>query len=196
METFAKKIRYGSGPRLNPLLEERGGWIAGEAQKHDTEMADSVIEVMAEASQQIVGDLNPFKEQLGEILPPNLERKFSGFLMWKDATVFKVNLEKLAARIAILKDQLLIAKFVGPKPTFQEMEMWLKALNQELRRSTLALCINVGKGFYFLQGEDVDALHNALMLSPFKSEWGTCMLQSWVPRFNLDNPINLAFPTW
>lgn len=34
------------------------------------------------------------------------------------------------------------------------------------------------------------------MLSPHKLKWGTCMLQSWVPRFNPDNPSNLAFPTW
>lgn len=123
MESFAEKVRYGSGLRFDPLLEERGGWIAGEAQKRHMEMADAVIEVMAEASQTILGDLNPFKEEYGEILPSNLEKNFSGFLMRKDAIVFKVNMDKLAARIALLKDQLLIAKFVGPKPTSQDMGM-------------------------------------------------------------------------
>ena len=44
--------------------------------------------------------------------------------------------------------------------------------------------------------EDQDALHNALMLSPFKSKWGVCMIQSWVLGFIPDNPNNLAFPTW
>ena len=195
METFAKKIRHGSGPRFDPLLEERGRWIAGEAQKHDIEMADDVIGVMAQANQQIVGDFNPFIEQFGEILPPNLERNFSGFFMRKNAIVFKVNPDKLAARIAILKEQLLIAKFVGPKPTSQEMEMWLITLNLELRGSTLTLCRNVGKSYFFMQGDDMDALHNALMLSPFKSKWGMYMLQSWVPYFHHNNPNNLAFPT-
>ena len=159
-------------------------------------MADVVIDVMAETSQQIVRDLNPFKEQFGEILPPNLKMNSSGFFMRKDAIVFKVNPDKLAARIAIFKEHLLIAKFVGPKPTSQEMEMWLETLNLELRGSTLALCINVGKGYFFFQGDDMDALHNALMLSPFKSKWETCMLQRWVPCFNHDNLSNLAFPTW
>ena len=97
METFAAKVKFGNGSRFNPLLEERGGWIAGEAQKHDTEMADAVIEMMAEASQPSVGDLNPFKGHAGVVLPPNLERNFSGFLMRKDAIVFKVNPDKLAA---------------------------------------------------------------------------------------------------
>lgn len=55
---------------------------------------------------------------------------------------------------------------------------------------------NVGKGFFFLVNEDTDALHNTLMLSPFKSKWGICMFQSWIPGFNPDNPSNLASPTW
>ena len=60
----------------------------------------------------------------------------------------------------------------------------------------MSLCRNVEKGFFFLSGEDKDVLNKALMASPFRSKWGTCMLQSWVPGFNPDNPINLAFPTW
>ena len=56
--------------------------------------------------------------------------------------------------------------------------------------------MNVGKGYFFLEGKDRDALCNALMLSPYKTKWGTCMLQSWVPGLNPDNPSNLPFPTW
>ena len=159
-------------------------------------MANAVIEVMAEASQQNSRDeLNPFKAQTGEILPSNLERNLSAFLVRKDAIVFKVNSQKLKERIAILRDQLLIAKFVGPKPAHRDMGMWLQALNQELRGSLLTICRNLGKGYFFLQSEDKDVLDNALMLSPFKSRWGTCMIQSWVLGFNLENPSNLAFPT-
>ena len=33
-------------------------------------------------------------------------------------------------------------------------------------------------------------------MSPFKSKWGTCLIQSWVPDFNPHNPSNLDFPTW
>lgn len=45
----------------------------GDTPKHDVEMSDAVIEDMAEASSQGSGDeLNPFKEQYGEILPSNL----------------------------------------------------------------------------------------------------------------------------
>ena len=190
-------MRLGNVPRFDPLMEERGGWISGEELKHDSVMEDAVIEGLAEASQQIVeGDLNPFKGQHGEILPPNLERSFSGFLVRNDAVKFQVNAEMLLARIAMLKDQLLIGKFVAPKPPLQAMRLWIQSLNQELRGNILTLCRNVGKGFFILNGDDKDALNNAWMLSPYISKWGTCMLQSWVPGFNPDNPSNLAFPTW
>lgn len=162
------------------MMEERAGWIAGEAQRQDIEMEDVVIEGLAEASHQIFGgDHNPFKGHIGEILPTNLERSFSGFLVRKEALKFKVNTEILLARIEILRDQLLIGKFVGPKPPPQAMKPWiLQALNQELRGNALSLCRNVGKGYFLLSGEDKDTLNNALMMSPFRSKWGTCMLQS------------------
>ena len=147
METFAEKVRYGSGTRFDPMLEERGGWILGEAPKHDEEMTDAVIEVLAEANNQGARDeLNPYKEQYGEILPPNMERNFCDFLVRKDAITFKVNLQKLSERIAMLKDQLLIAKFIGPKPAIQDLKLWIQDLNKELRGSSLTLCRNVGKG--------------------------------------------------
>lgn len=63
METFVEKVRNGGGSKFDLMLEERGGWITGEAQQHDVDMADVVIEVMVEANKQILGDdLNPFKK--------------------------------------------------------------------------------------------------------------------------------------
>ena len=50
MESFATKVRYGCAPRFDPMMEEKGGWIAGEARRTDVEMEDAVIEGMAEAS--------------------------------------------------------------------------------------------------------------------------------------------------
>ena len=157
--------------KIRSMLEEKGRWVAGEDPKRDEEMAEAVIEVLAQASNQVhEGHFNSFREQVGEILPTNLERNFSGFLVRKEAISFKVDPVKVSARIALLKDQLLIAKFVGPKPTFQDMEKWLQALNQQIGESVLTFCMNVGKGYFFLKGEDSDALSRALMMSPHKSK--------------------------
>lgn len=91
-ESFAAKVRYGNGSRFDPMLEERGGWIVGEARRSDREMTDVLIEVLTEVNTRTSkDDLNPFKAQADEILPSNLERNFSGFLVRKDAISFKVN---------------------------------------------------------------------------------------------------------
>lgn len=74
--------------------------------------------------------------------------------------------------------------------------MWLQTQNKELSGNDLELCRDVGKGYFFLCSNESTGIHKALMLSPFKTKWGTCMLQSWVPGFNPYNPSNLAFPTW
>ena len=113
METFASKVRFGGGPRFDPLLEEKGGWIAGEGNRHDEIMADAMIEVMAEERSQI-SDKDPkipFRGQSGEVLTAHLERSFSGFLVRRDAIKFQVNSEKLLACITMLKDQLLITLY-------------------------------------------------------------------------------------
>ena len=134
METFAAKVRYGygCGSRFDPIMEERGGWIAGEAQKHDTEMTNVVIEVMAEVSQHIKEELNPFKEKVGDPFVKS-GKELSGFLVRKDANSIKINSQKLLVCIDVPKDQFLIAKFVGPKLPLNTMRSWLKTLNQELR---------------------------------------------------------------
>lgn len=96
------------------------------------------------------GNLNPFKGQNGEILPSNMERSFSWFLVQKDAIKYKVNTKKLLARIELLKDQILIAKFVGPKPPPHKMRLWIQYFNLELREEGLTFCRNVGKGYFLL----------------------------------------------
>jgi hypothetical protein len=75
-------------------------------------------------------------------------RYFSGFLVRTDAITFKVDAQKLNARIALLKEQLLIAKNLGPKPTPQDLVKRLSTLNHKLGGSEVSLCMNVGKGFY------------------------------------------------
>lgn len=115
-----KKVRYGNGTRFDPMMEEKGGWIAGDVPKQDEEMhmQNAMIELMAEASQYgpDEADLNPFKAQNGEILSSNVERNYCGFMMKKYPITYKVNSHNLKERIVVLKDQLLIAKFMGSKP--------------------------------------------------------------------------------
>lgn len=90
---------------------------------------------MVKANDQLEGEeTNPFKARINEVLPLDVERNFSGFLVRKDSLTFEVDSQKLLTRIALLKEQLLITKFVGPKPTIHALDLWLKTLNQRARK--------------------------------------------------------------
>ena len=54
MGTFASNVRDGDVERFDPSLEEKGGWILGEAPKHNMEMTNAVICVLMEANQHAI----------------------------------------------------------------------------------------------------------------------------------------------
>lgn len=90
-----------------------------------------MIKGMAEANKKIAEEeLNPFKEQLGETLPMDVARNYSGIQVRKNAIPFKINSEKLVIGIAHLKDQILIAIFSDLKLAPHDMESWLQTLNK------------------------------------------------------------------
>lgn len=72
----------------------------------------------------------------------------------------------------------MIGKFVGPKPNAQGMEMWIQNLNREVGGDSISFCTDVGKGYFFLVSKESMVIQKILMLSLYKSRWGTCMLQS------------------
>ena len=131
-------------------MQEKGPGI-------DTEMTNAVIEVLAEASQHVFeGDPNPFCAHIGdtrrkpghfdirprhkklEVLPKDVEKNFSGFLVRTCALPFKFNSQKLISCTALLKDRLLITRFEGLKSSPQDIESWLRTLIHKLRGSSLA----------------------------------------------------------
>lgn len=72
-------------------------------------MVDAVIKVMAEANQcKYENGLNPFRAQSCAILPLDVQRNFSGFLVRKKVIPFTTNSPKLLMCITLLKDQFVI----------------------------------------------------------------------------------------
>lgn len=39
-------------------------------------------------------------------------------------------------------------------------------------------------------------LQKLLMLTPFRSKWGTCVMQNWIANFDPGNPRGMLVPTW
>ena len=51
METFAMKVRYGSGDCFGPKLEETTGWVSREVPTYNEEMAEVIVKALAETNQ-------------------------------------------------------------------------------------------------------------------------------------------------
>lgn len=63
------------------MLEDNGGLAPRKDRRINTKMTNAMIEILAKASQHTSkGDLNSFHAQIGEVLPKNVERNFSGLL--------------------------------------------------------------------------------------------------------------------
>jgi hypothetical protein len=170
METFVDMVRHGGGAQFNPLFEEKGGWIVWEGPKCVTRMMDALMEPTH------LGRHQPLQGSSGWEPYIHCRSNFSGFFVRKDHVLFKLNTEKLLACIVTLKDELVIAKFAVPKPSPQALQSWIQTLNRELRGITLTLCKNVGKTYFLISANDNNIIRHALMLSPCKEQWGTCML--------------------
>lgn len=78
--------------------------------------------------------LYPFRCQFGEMLPSNVEMNLSGVLVSKDVILYKVDIGQFLVCTELLKDQLLIAKFINSEARPHIMEIWLKALNERTQR--------------------------------------------------------------
>lgn len=84
MEFLVAKVKYGNGLRFHPLLEEKVGWIYGEAPMLSVEMMKVVIKNMTQGNKQgAEGTLNLFRERPREILSKDAKRNYSGLLVRK-----------------------------------------------------------------------------------------------------------------
>lgn len=54
----------------------------------------------------------------------------------------------------------------------------------------------LGRGFFQILSKQQATTQKLVMLTPHRSRWGTCILQSWTSGFNARKPVGLCVPTW
>ena len=112
MESFAAKVRFGGGLQFDPLLEGKGGWIAGEAQRHDVETKSwrrqetkSLMAIQIRLEAKVV---RSFPHTQKEVL---VGSQYGGMPIIK----FKVNSEKFACAHCIVKGSTIDRIICGPQ---------------------------------------------------------------------------------
>jgi len=98
--------------------------------------------------------------------------------------------------MALLYDYIVIVRFMGIRPSPVAFNSWLANLNQKVGRSKVLFDCNLGRKSFLLknQGPNTkgpETVRKFLMFTTFKTNWGMCIFQGWVPGFN-SNKI----PTW
>jgi hypothetical protein len=94
-----------------------------------------------------------------------------------------------------LQKHAILAYFVGGKQQAQVVLQLLNALQSEVG-TWLGLGRDLGCGFFQIYTKSLVVTQKVLMLTPHRSKWGTCILQTWTPDFNSSKPVGLKVPTW
>jgi hypothetical protein len=102
-----------------------------------------------------------------------------------------------------LQTYAIIACFLGGTPPAYQLRNWLEALKLEVGVVTLGRTL--GHGFFILQAQDTEVVRAILLLTPWRSRFGMCVFQKWVPGFDpheerggslLAAPQGMKIPTW
>lgn len=139
--------------------------------------------------------IHPTRASVGESLPAGFSRSCTGFLLCDEILEVPVNQATVKQDTEFLKNHAIVAYFVGGQQSQTSLNNWLAVLQKEVGE-WVGVGRTLGRGFFQVLCKHPAATQKVLMLTPHKSRWGTCILQTWTPGFNATRPVGLKVPTW
>jgi hypothetical protein len=103
--------------------------------------------------------------------------------------------------MALLYDYIVIVRFMGIRPSPVAFNSWLANLSQKVRGSKVLFDCNLRRKSFLLKTKGPntkgpETVRKFSMFTTFKTNWGMCIFQGWVPSFNSNNPQRMKIPTW
>lgn len=139
--------------------------------------------------------IHPTVASPGECLPEGFSRSCAGFLLCNTILEVKVDQEIVRNESDRLQKLAVVVYFVGGRQTHTALLQWVAAL-QKQTGDWIGLGRDLGRGFFQILTRQTLATQKLLMLTPHRSKWGTCILQTWMPGFDSSKPSKLKVPTW
>jgi hypothetical protein len=139
--------------------------------------------------------IHPTRAVAGEVLPKGFSRSCTGFLLCNEVLKVKVNQDVVKLDTEHLQKHAVVAYFVGGKQSPVAINQWLTVLQRQVG-DWIGIGRELGHGFFQLLSKQPATTQKILMLTPHKSRWGTCILQTWTPGFVASKPTGLKVPTW
>ena len=97
-----------------------------------------------------------------------------------------INQDETQPQIDHLMCHTIISDFIDHRLDNASQIIWLALINAKFVGEDAVRMQQVGRGFFNLTIENLDVIGQLLMSSSHKSYMGVCVMQPWVPRFNLD----------
>jgi hypothetical protein len=130
-----------------------------------------------------------------EELPQGFERSCTGFLLCNEVLEVQVNQETVKRDSDYLQKHAIVAYFVGGQQSPAALAQWAGGLQRQVG-DWVGISHSLGRGFFQVLSRQLAVPQKILMLTPYKSRWGTCIFQTWMPGFNATKPVGLKVPTW
>ena len=196
--------RRQSPPNCNAYahLPEQTGALppATSEQSQSPQAADMELESqtssLSSQVQKLSLNINPTKPRDGESLPTGYARNYAGFLVKTQIKRIHVPEELVAAEERYLQDHLIVASFIGGRPSPSGFNSWLSKLNAGIRGGSISFCGDLGWGFSCLKASNQEAASQALILTPSRIDSFLCVFQQWTPQFDPASSRGMLIPTW
>ena len=115
---------------------------------------------------KLVPGTNPIKPSTGESLPDGYACNYAGFLIKTEKKRIYVSEELVATEARFLQDHLVVAGFIGGRPSSSGLTTWLSKLNAAIKGGLISYCGDLGRGFICLKASNQHAASQALILTP------------------------------
>jgi hypothetical protein len=204
--SYADCVRGGAssdhpaGVDTGRVLNQVGALQAGQG-SGVADFATKVTQVLEHQPSTVIP--HPTKPLPDESLPEGFTRSYAGFLLKGGNREIEVDQDVVEQEMQWLQNFAVIACFLGGTPPAYQLRNWLETLKVEVGVVTLGRTL--GHGFFILRAQDTAVVRALLLLTPWRSRFGMCVFQKWVPGFdpheerggNLSAaPQGMKIPTW
>jgi hypothetical protein len=179
--------------------QNRAGVAATD--REQTEFVETVNQVLEHRASR--SDPRPTKPDRDESLPDGYSRSYAGFLLKGGDREIEVNQDVVEQEMEWLQNFAVIACFLGGTPLAYQLRNWIEDLKAEVGLVTMGRIL--GQGFFVLRAKETEVIKALLTLTPWRSKYGMCIFQKWVPGFDPSEerggklagaPIGMKILTW
>ena len=156
----------------------------------------STASCLTSQGQELAPNINPTKPEVGESLPAGYARNYAGFLIQTRRRRIHVSEDLVAAEERFLQDHLIVASFIGGRPSAAGFKTWLTQLNSQITGGSISYSGDLGWDFTCLKASSQDVARQTLVLTPCRLGSFLCIFQQWTPLFDPSSSRGMFIPTW